>query len=168
MRIPGSQRRWYERLVRFPAGFLVTGDALCSFNPVYAQGMTVAALEALALGECLATGPDHLARRFFRQAGAVVDVAWRVSVGGDLRLPEVEGKRTLIMRFINWYLDKLHIAAHADPVVAVAFQKVINMLVPPPSILHPRIALRVLRGNLRAAARARSTTNTPLPRAAIR
>jgi 2-polyprenyl-6-methoxyphenol hydroxylase-like FAD-dependent oxidoreductase len=149
MRFPGSQRRRYERLARFPDGFLVTGDALCSFNPVYAQGMTVAALEALALGECLAAGPDELARRFFRRAGAAVDVAWRVSVGGDLRFPEVEGERTPMLRFINWYLGKLHVAAHADPVVAVAFQKVVNMLAPPPSVLHPRVAWRVLRANLR-------------------
>jgi len=163
MRFPANQRRRYERLARFPAGFLVTGDALCSFNPVYAQGMTVAALEALALGECLAAGPERLARRFFRQASAVVDMAWSVSAGGDLRFPEVEGERTPMVRFVNWYLGKLHLAAHQDPMVAAAFQEVVNMLAPPPSVLRPRVAVRVLRGNLRPAAGARPGTSVPAP-----
>jgi 2-polyprenyl-6-methoxyphenol hydroxylase-like FAD-dependent oxidoreductase len=151
MRFPTSQRRRYERLARFPDGLVVTGDALCSFNPVYAQGMTVAALEALTLGTCLAAGGDQLPRRFFRQVTAVVNEAWSVSAWGDLRFPDVEGERTPMVRFINWYLGKLHIAAHDDAVVAAAFQRVVNMLIPTPSVLHPRVALRVLRGNLRPA-----------------
>jgi hypothetical protein len=86
-----------------------------------------------------------------------------VSAGGDLRFPDVEGERTPMVRFINWYLNKLHTAAHADPVVAAAFQKVVSMLAPPSSVLHPRIALRVLWGNVRAASSAAFTENTPAP-----
>jgi 2-polyprenyl-6-methoxyphenol hydroxylase-like FAD-dependent oxidoreductase len=162
-RFPASQRRRYDKLGRCPQEFLVIGDALCSFNPVYAQGMSVAALEALALGECLAVGPDHLARRFYQRTGAIVDSAWSVSAGGDLRFPEVQGERTPMVRFINWYLNKLHVAAHADPVVAAAFQRVVNMLAPAPSVLLPRIALRVLWGNVRVASSAAFTEKTPDP-----
>ena len=71
---------------------MVIGDALCSFNPAYGQGMTVAAAEALALRELLAeTSDSDLAFRFFRRAARIIDVPWGIAGGGDLRLPGVPG-----------------------------------------------------------------------------
>lgn len=148
-KIPSNLRRRYERLNRFPEGYLVLGDALCSFNPIYAQGMSVAALEAATLDGCLAHGKARLAQRFFKQVGKIIEVPWGTAVGNDLRFPEVEGPRSPMTRFINWYLVKLHHAAHRDPVVSVAFLKVVNMVAPPPSVMQPGIAWRVLLGNLR-------------------
>jgi 2-polyprenyl-6-methoxyphenol hydroxylase-like FAD-dependent oxidoreductase len=147
-KFPANLRRRYEKLAPFPKGYLVFGDALCSFNPIYGQGMTVAAMEAAALGECLADGRNRLDKRFFARASKIIDVSWNTAVGNDLGFPEVEGPRTPMVRFLNWYIGKLHIAAHNDAQVSIAFLKVINMLAPPPSILHPRIVWRVMKGNL--------------------
>ena len=155
MRFPVSTRRRYERLRRFPAGYLVFGDALCSFNPIYGQGMTVAALEALLLRRLLAVRPsgigtEQLARRFFAGAAKVIDGPWSIAVGTDLRFPEVTGRRTPKVRFVNAYVHRLHRAATADPVLGAAFLRVLNLVDPPTRLLAPGIVLRVLRGSSRA------------------
>jgi 2-polyprenyl-6-methoxyphenol hydroxylase-like FAD-dependent oxidoreductase len=148
-RFPASVRRRYERLDRFPHGYLVMGDALCSFNPIYGQGMSVAALESMELQAALREGTENLASRFFRRVSKVVDIPWSIAAGNDLRIPEATGRRTFAVNAINAYVARLHKAAHYDPVVALAFHKVGHLLVSPSSILAPRIALRVLWENLR-------------------
>ena len=52
-RFPAHRWRHYERLQKLPEGFVVTGDALVSFNPLYGQGMTTACLDAGLLDQCL-------------------------------------------------------------------------------------------------------------------
>ncbi|MBY0505289.1 MAG: hypothetical protein K2X03_15355 [Bryobacteraceae bacterium] len=150
MRYPASVRQRYEELTRFPRGYLTFGDAICSFNPIYGQGMTSAAMQAKALGECLSDS-GNLARRFFRKAAAVVDIPWGIAVGADLRIPETAGPRSVAVNFINWYVEKLHRAAHRDAELTIAFHKVANLLAPPPSLLSPRLAWRVWRGSRSAA-----------------
>ncbi len=148
IKFPASSRRRYERMKRFPEGYLVFGDAICSFNPIYGQGMSSAALQAVALKKSLVQGKDGVASRFFPEAAKVLDGPWTIAVGGDLRYSTVEGPRTPMVRFINWYLGKLHIAARRDPQLTLAFQKVAQLLSPPPTLLNPKTAFRVLRGNL--------------------
>lgn len=139
-----SLRRRYERLPRFPQGILPLGDSICSFNPVYGQGMTVAALEARALGDCLAGGSEHLAARYFRRVARLVETPWQIAVGSDLRNPDVQGRRTLTTRLVNAYLSRVHRAAHHDNAVALAFHRVANLLAAPASLFHPGIVARVL------------------------
>jgi len=155
-RFQANLRRRYERLARFPKGYLVFGDAICSFNPVYGQGMTVAAQEALLLGECLAVGDEaDLPQRFYKAVERVVDVPWDITVGNDLRHPQVTGARSAKVKFINWYIGKLHKAARHDAEVAAAFLEVANLKAPPERLLHPAVVGRVISGNLwRGAARA--------------
>ena len=151
-RYPANVRRRYERLDRFPDGYLVVGDAVCGFNPIYGQGMSVAASEALALRECLRDGPTWLARRFFADVAGIIDIPWGIAVGADLRFPGVEGARTVKVRLVNAYLAWFHVAAATDPVLGRAFLRVVNLTERPEGLLRPAIALRVLRGNLRRAA----------------
>ena len=148
-RFPASVRRRYEELERFPEGYLVFGDAISSFNPIYGQGMSVAALEAMELKAALRHGTADLAKRFFKRASRVIDIPWSIAVGNDLRMPQATGPRNVGVKIINAYIARMHKAAHADPSVAIAFHRVGNLLAPPPSIMHPRIAMRVLWHNLR-------------------
>jgi 2-polyprenyl-6-methoxyphenol hydroxylase-like FAD-dependent oxidoreductase len=146
-RFPASVRYRYERLDRFPDGLLVMGDAVCSFNPVYGQGMSVAALEALTLRRHLQRGAAPQPRHWFRDLAGVVDAPWDVAVGGDLAFPGVPGRRTPKVRLVNAYLARLHAAAAHDANLASAFLRVAGMVAPPQSLLRPSIAVRVLRAS---------------------
>lgn len=148
-RFPASLRRRYERLRRFPPGLLVFGDALCSFNPIYGQGMTVAALEAEALRRCLRDGEPDLALKFFRAAAGITDPAWQLNAVADLALPEIDGRRTPSTRVLNRYVARLHRVAAHDPVVAGAFTRTIGLIDPPSSLTRPGVLTRVLVGGLR-------------------
>ncbi|MEP7310609.1 MAG: monooxygenase [Acidobacteriota bacterium] len=146
---PASIRRMYEKLTRFPDRLIVIGDAICSFNPIYGQGMSVSALEALALATTVDEGLTDLPRRFFKRAAAVVDVPWSIAVCSDLRMPETVGPRSAMVSFVNWYLARLHQAAHADSTLAHAFMRVANLVAAPQTLFAPSLMLRVLRGTWR-------------------
>lgn len=138
-RFSANLRRHYEKLTRFPDGFLVTGDALASFNPVYGQGMTVAAMEALALRDSLEHGSDHLAHRFFKAVTKPINNAWQFAAGGDLALPEkiVPGARPLPVRLINGYVERVSAAAEHDPVMAWRFFDVTGFDAPTATLFSP-------------------------------
>jgi 2-polyprenyl-6-methoxyphenol hydroxylase-like FAD-dependent oxidoreductase len=151
-RVPASVRRRYERLALRPEGYLTVGDALCAFNPVYGQGMTVAAIEATVLRECVLESRQDLPARFYREVAKVIDIPWDMAVGGDLAFPSVEGERTMKHRVLNVYLAKLLAAAQNDPTVALAFHQTINLTNRPEGLFAPRILKRVLFPRPKSAA----------------
>ena len=146
-KFPANRRRMYERLRRFPEGFLTFGDAICSFDPIYGQGMSVAALEAIVLHNTMRRGDNELARRFFAEAGRVIDNPWQIAVGGDLRMPETIGKRGVDVRVVNRYISSVHRNCHVDQRTALAFTQVAQLLAKPTSLFKPSLMLRVLWGN---------------------
>ena len=142
-RVPASVRRRYDRLSRFPASFLVVGDGICAFNPVYGQGMTVAAMEAAALRDHLERG-DLSALDFFREITPIIDIPWETSVGADLAFPGVEGPRTTKDRIGGAFIGKLHTAARLDGRFTSAFFRVAGLVDPPQALMKPGFMLSVL------------------------
>jgi 2-polyprenyl-6-methoxyphenol hydroxylase-like FAD-dependent oxidoreductase len=159
---PESTRRHYEKLSGLPDGLLVVGDAYCGFNPIYGQGITVAALEALILRRLLSPTEDRaaqdraaqdratggsagLARAYFRAAGKLVDEAWETSAASDLRFPEVEGERRRGAGLLNAYGERFRAAASVDPALGETFLRVANMADKPTKLLSPGTVLRVFR-----------------------
>jgi flavin-dependent dehydrogenase len=147
---PESRRRRFDTMRAFPTGLLPLGDAIAAFNPMYGQGMSVAALEAVALREMLARGPLN-AKAYLAKAHRIEDVAWKISTGGDLRFAEVVGRRTRDMTLMNRYLDRVTSRAATDPVLARKFLMVAGFLERPESFFAPSVAWRALRPRRAAA-----------------
>jgi 2-polyprenyl-6-methoxyphenol hydroxylase-like FAD-dependent oxidoreductase len=145
MHFPASIRRRYERMDRLPDGLLVMGDAACVFNPTYAQGMTVAAIQALVLGKHLALNRPPRPREFYRDLSAVIDAPWDMVTGGDLGYPGVQGRRSLKTRMSNLYVPRLQAAAITDAELSHAFLRVAGLVDPPTTLLRPAVISRVLR-----------------------
>ncbi|MFA5711357.1 MAG: 2-polyprenyl-6-methoxyphenol hydroxylase-like oxidoreductase, partial [Mycolicibacterium sp.] len=142
-RLPSSQWRRYDKMRRFPDGLLVTGDAMCSFNPIYGQGMSVAGMEAVALRSVLHHGDTALSRRYFRAAAKSIGVAWRLGAGTDLAFPEVVGRRTPSTRLTQRYADWVLRACEQDAAVHAQFTKVTGLVDPPAKLFHPSFVRRV-------------------------
>ncbi|MGV1027851.1 MAG: FAD-dependent oxidoreductase [Dermatophilaceae bacterium] len=166
-RYPASRWRHYEKHSRRPEGFLVIGDAVCSFNPVYGQGMSSAGRQVLALADLLArvSDPDGLARAAAKAADVLAEVVatpWSLATGADRRFPGMPAK-PLPERVVDRYMDRLVKVARHDPRVTHAFMRVLNLLEPPSTLLAPAMAARVLRPG---ATRAPRPVADPVPAAA--
>ena len=132
-RFPANQRRLYERMKRFPRGYLVTGDAVCSFNPIYGQGMSVAAAEARALDGSLTDGLDGLPRGVSTHGRARSSISPGRLPRGRIfaSLRSKAGVRPGLECSTD-YLERVHAVASEDRAVCRDFFHVLNLLAPPP------------------------------------
>jgi 2-polyprenyl-6-methoxyphenol hydroxylase-like FAD-dependent oxidoreductase len=166
-RFPANQRRHVERLRRFPLGWVPLGDAVCSFNPIYGQGMTSAAQQAQALGAQLDRSgavDGAFARRYFRAASRIVATPWSIAVGGDFVYDGTTGKKPAGTDLINRYLERGNVAAQHDDVVSRRMTEVLAMVRRPEALLAPPFVARVLwatRG--RRTVRATGSRGRPPP-----
>jgi 2-polyprenyl-6-methoxyphenol hydroxylase-like FAD-dependent oxidoreductase len=143
--------RHFERMQRWPAGLIVIGDAVCAFNPIYGQGMTVSALDARTLNHCLqeqqrAPRADF-ERHFQQQLSRTVANAWLFATNQDLYWSRVKlsGARPRAgMRLFHRYLDLVLYSAVVDPEISYAYYKVLTLTDPLRALMQPRMAARVL------------------------
>jgi 2-polyprenyl-6-methoxyphenol hydroxylase-like FAD-dependent oxidoreductase len=146
---PASVRRHFERLEGFPRGLLAVGDAFCRFNPVYGQGMTVAAQEASVLGRLLAAraaAPDPLAglaQEFFAEAQALLETPWAVATF-DFIFPQTSGERPADFESTLKFGLALTRLAARDPAVHKLTAEVQSLLKPRSVYRDPALLQRVL------------------------
>ncbi len=148
---PENHLRHFERMQRWPGGFIVTGDAVCAFNPIYGQGMTVSALDAMTLKRCLQEqqrSPRADFEQYFQQqlAGTVAD-AWLLATNQDLRFPGVRlngARPNAGLRLLHRYMDLVLYSAVVDPKIAQAYFNVLMLANSPRSLVQPRMVARVL------------------------
>lgn len=156
-RFPSSLRRHWERTRGLPAGFVVIGDAVASFNPLYGQGMSSAAMQAEALVAAVdrVGNTRRLPRAVARATARVVANPWRIATGADFIYPATVGRRAPGTDVINRHLERVMRAAAHDDEINLALIRVQQLLAPPASLLTPAMVRRV-RSTLRRAASAPS------------
>lgn len=171
-----NRLRHYDKLERMPEGFVALGDAVCGFNPVYGQGMTLTCLSALELGAWLREtgGGPLVSRPFFKRIAKLVAAPFALATGEDLRWPATQGGEiTPKVRVMHWYIDQIMQMIPKSPEIFKRFQRVNHMVDPMEALFHPAILGPILRRALtpdwsrllpslgRARAKARNNASEP-------
>jgi 2-polyprenyl-6-methoxyphenol hydroxylase-like FAD-dependent oxidoreductase len=158
-KFPANLRRHYEDLATMPDGLAVIGDALCSFNPIYGQGMTTGAIGARTLDAALAAHPGGardlagFSASFQRRLATLIDSPWLLTTCEDLRSPEAEGERPAWMPVLHWYTRRVQQLTWHDEFVGKRFLEVMHLTKSPRALFHPYIVWRALTASADAAAR---------------
>ncbi|MEU3399880.1 FAD-dependent monooxygenase [Streptomyces filamentosus] len=141
-------RRRYDGPGRRPAGFLAIGDALCAFNPIYGQGMAVAALSAVALRRALAgTRRVPTTRRVQRQLLDASRQAWDISAGADKKMPGARGdaaRSKPLDRLTDRYMARIQAHAAGGAAVGVPFRAALTLTAPLSGLFAPSVVRAAL------------------------
>jgi 2-polyprenyl-6-methoxyphenol hydroxylase-like FAD-dependent oxidoreductase len=146
---PASARRHFDRLAEFPRGLLPLGDAICRFNPVYGQGMSIAAQEACSLHGLLETRVNDsdaltgLASAFLSEAATIIETPWALAAVPDLAHPKTEGERPDDLEQSLAFSEALNHLAAEDPAVHKLLFEVLHLLKPRSALGDPDLVERV-------------------------
>lgn len=146
-RFRGATWRRYDQMARLPTGLLAIGDALCSLNPTYGQGMTVAALQAVALREYLLDGDDRHPQRFFAAAAQHIGPVWAMNQARDTPPVAAEGRHSPAKRLTGWIVNQALQAAGHDIALAERFYRVNHLVDPPTRMQDPALIARAIAAN---------------------
>jgi 2-polyprenyl-6-methoxyphenol hydroxylase-like FAD-dependent oxidoreductase len=169
-----TNRQWhFEKMPRRPERLIVIGDAVCAFNPIYGQGMTVAAIGAETLDDCLrlhrtrhsAGDLDGVAASVQKRLAHGNADAWMLSTGEDLRFPTTTGaERSAPTRAMHHYLDRVVTAATRDPEVADAYVSALGMTARPSVLFRPHVLAKAARSRPQPHVPPAATATVPRPR----
>lgn len=148
-----TANRWrhYEKLDRWPNDFIVMGDAFCSFNPAYGQGMTVSALSAMALDKHLCTYAKVESQKMQKVLASTSKNVWRLATGEDLRWPTTEANEDelgLTTRLSHRYVERARLVYQRNPDAARVFFEIAHLIRPPTQLFHPVLLGGVIQDSL--------------------
>lgn len=144
----GNLRRHYDRMASWPDGLLVTGDSLCAFNPVYGQGITVAATQALLLRRALATTRPGWEHRLVRRLARAADLPWAIATGEDLRHTGGERRSGVDALFGRWSGEVDRLAAHGDVRAQRTLDSIYHLVGSPARLFDPALVVSAVKARL--------------------
>lgn len=146
---PASVWRHFDRLEEFPRGLLPLGDAMCRFNPVYGQGMSVAAQEARLLHDILRRRGGEsdalagLASEFLAEAAILIETPWALAAVPDFAHIKTQGRRPDDLEQSLQFSEALNRLAADDPDVHQVLFEVLHLLKPRSALGEPDLVERV-------------------------
>ncbi|MFJ5036146.1 FAD-dependent oxidoreductase [Streptomyces sp. NPDC088560] len=149
----------YHRMWRWPDRLVCVGDAICTLNPVYGQGMTVAAVQVKALRGCLEKHRERgelagMARKFQKSAARATRIPWIMATSSDLAWTSRKN-RPVFARLTHWYFDRLLDVMPVDSPTYQRFSLTAQALRGPAGLAHPHTIVKILRLSLRRTVRGR-------------
>lgn len=146
-RVPYQVRRRFDLAKNIPEGFLIIGDAHCRFDPLFGQGISVAAVQALELQSSLfqtKRADKGFGQRFHKRISKIIDVPWEMATTEVLRHPEIKGERTLVQPYKQWYCKRVYELSASDPEIYSRLVRVMNLIRSPLHLFHPKVLFAIL------------------------
>ncbi|MEH7885762.1 glutamate synthase subunit beta [Bacillus sp. JJ1609] len=140
-RFPALRRFHYDKLKQFPAGLLVMGDSFCRIDPVFAQGMSIAAMEAEVLRKMLKSSKtkEKLTKDFHRKISKIIDIPWLIALTEDFRFQHTSGKKPFGLSILQMYVKNVVLACSHNEKVYRQFMNVLHLKAHPVSLFKPAI-----------------------------
>ncbi|MBC6973387.1 glutamate synthase [Bacillus sp. Xin] len=147
-KIPYQVRRRFDLVKNMPEGFLVIGDAHCRFDPVFGQGISVAAMEAEELQMCLKKGKaleKGFTRGFYKRISKIIKTPWEMATTEAFRHPKIKGEKSFIQPFQQWYTKKIYQLSANNPDIYIRLVRVMNLMRSPLHLFHPKVWFAILK-----------------------
>ncbi|MDM5188816.1 glutamate synthase [Bacillus sp. DX4.1] len=145
-KIPYQVRRRFDLVRNIPEGFLVIGDAHCRFDPVFGQGISVAAMEAAELQKCLQQGSSlekGFTRKFYKRISKIIATPWEMVTTESFRHPMIKGDKAFMQLFQQWYTKKIYQLSASNSEIYTRLVRVMNLIRTPLHLFHPKVLLAI-------------------------
>ncbi|HDR7325071.1 MULTISPECIES: NAD(P)/FAD-dependent oxidoreductase [Bacillus cereus group] len=146
-KIPYQVRRRFDLINNVPEGLLVVGDAQCRFDPVFGQGVSVAAMEAHQLQLLLQSRKQldkTFTQQFYKKTADIIEIPWDMTTTEISRHPQLKRELTTKQKFQLWYTKQIYRLSASDSDVYIRLVRVMNLIRSPFHLFHPKVLLAVL------------------------